>query len=374
MKKVLNHEAIHRALTAQGMNQRQLADAVDASAQAVTNWLSGRDFPRPASLLKLATALSLNFDQLVNTRDPGRPVVAFRKKANSKTTVAHLAKAESIGMLLKPLVKYLPEIQVLRSQIATPSVEYARLQIMVSQTRERLGLGESAELGYEHLIGEFKNCGAVLVPVLWGSKGNHENALHIGLPQEDVTFIFLNLDTHMEDFKFWMAHELAHVFTPQLCGSNEGEDFADAFAGALLYPRACAAKAYQDAISCRKDKILSVLLNEAEKHMISLNSVFREIQHYAKASGKAVLPVEETTIHATRNSLRGVLVSNALFEASIPPSPERYIAASENVFQSSFFHALKHMIVEDGTGASYIQQVLNTSLQDAFALHETLRH
>ncbi len=374
MKKLLNHEAIYRALTAQGMNQRQLADAVDASAQAVTNWLSGRDFPRPASLLKLATTLSLSFDQLVVSHDPGRPVVAFRKKANTKTTVEHLAKAESIGMLLKPLVKHLPEIQVLRSQIASPSTDYARLQIMASQTRERLGLGQTAELEYNHLISEFKNCGAVLVPVLWGSKGNHENALHIGLPQEDVTFIFLNLDTHMEDFKFWMAHELAHVFTPQLCGHNDGEDFADAFAGALLYPKACAARAYQEAISSKKDKILDVLLAEAQKHMISLNSVFKEIQQYAKANGKEALPVEEKTIHATRNSLRGKLVSEALFEDSIPPSPARYIAACENSFQSSFFRALKHMVVEDGIGASYIQQVLNISLQDAFALHETLRH
>jgi len=32
------------------------------------------------------------------------------------------------------------------------------------------------------------------------------------------------------------------------------------------------------------------------------------------------------------------------------------------------------MVVEDGIGASYIQQMLNISLQDAFALHETLRH
>jgi hypothetical protein len=32
------------------------------------------------------------------------------------------------------------------------------------------------------------------------------------------------------------------------------------------------------------------------------------------------------------------------------------------------------MIHESGTGASYIQQVLDTSLQDATALYEELRH
>ena len=74
----------------------------------------------------------------------------------------------------------------------------------------------------------------------WGALQNHKNALHILLPQERVTFIFLNLDTHLEDFKFWMAHELAHVFTPQLAGKDEGGDFADAFCGRLAVPqRAC---------------------------------------------------------------------------------------------------------------------------------------
>ena len=41
-----------------------------------------------------------------------------------------------------------------------------------------------------------------------------------------------------------MAHELAHVFTPRLAGHEEGEDFADAFAAALLFPKELACAAY----------------------------------------------------------------------------------------------------------------------------------
>jgi Zn-dependent peptidase ImmA (M78 family) len=84
--------------------------------------------------------------------------------------------------------------------------------------------------------------------VMWGEKQNHKNALHILLPQEKVTFIFLNLDTRLEDFKFWMAHELAHVYTPDLAGTDEGEDFADAMAGALLFPKSLAETAYPQAV------------------------------------------------------------------------------------------------------------------------------
>ncbi|MDD5330353.1 MAG: helix-turn-helix domain-containing protein [Sulfuricella sp.] len=373
MERILNSAAIQRTLTERGITQKQLAEAVEISPQAVTNWLKGKDFPRPASLLKLAITLGLTFDQLVQKSESGRPVIAYRKKANVKTTAAHLAKAESVGMLLKPLVAHLPELQALRTLITSPSTDYDKLQTAVSQTRNRLGIGEAAILGYEHLIGEFKDCGAVLVPVLWGAKGNHENALHIRLPQEDVTFIFLNLDTRLEDFKFWMAHELAHVLTPNLSGTDEGEDFADAFAGALLYPKACAEAAYHAATRHAKaDGMIGVLAGQAGAHTISLNTVYLQVQQYAKATGRLPLSLGETAIHALRNSRRGPLVSEALFDP-MPPSPQCYIAAGENTFQTGFFLALKRMIVEGGTGAAYIQQVLDTPLQDAMALYEELR-
>lgn len=373
MEKTLNSVAVQSALAHRGMTQGELAAAVGTSSQAVTNWLKGKDFPRPASLLKLATTLSLPFDQLVKMSDVGRPVIAYRKKANVKTTAAHLAKAEGIGMLLKPLVAYLPEQRALRTLITSPSTDYDKLQTAVSQTRDRLGIGETAVLEYEHLIGEFRECGAVLVPVLWGNNGNHENALHIRLPKEDVTFIFLNLDTHLEDFKFWMAHELAHVFTPELSGTNEGEDFADAFAGALLFPKACAETAYRAACQEKKaDRVIRALVAHAANHMISLFTVYQQVQQFAKAAGLPALNIDERSIHALRNSQRWPLISQALFDP-MPPSPQRYIAACENTFQTGFFHAMKCMIVESGTGAPYIQQILDTPLQDALALHEELR-
>ena len=338
----------------------------------MTNWLKGSDFPRPATLLKLATTLKLGFDQLVQQPVEGQPIVAFRKKAGAKTTDKHLAKARAMGMLLKPLVGFLPEVRALRTLITAPSTDYARLQAAASQTRAKLGLGGLAVLAYEQLIGEFKASGAVLVPVLWGQKQRHENALHILLPQENVTFIFLNLDTRLEDFKFWMAHELAHVYTPGLAGTEEGEDFADAFAGALLFPQACAEAAYRDAMRTTATKEVSTLQRYAAKHQISLNTVYQQVKRYAHTNGFAPLRVLEKTVHAVRNNGTAQLVSQALFDP-MPPQPAQYIAACENIFQTPFFQTLKRMIHENGTGASYVQQVLDMSVQDGMALHEELR-
>lgn len=374
MKKAIKTAVIRAALAEHGLTQGQLAKALGVSSQAVTNWLKGKDFPRPATLLKLAAALQLTFEQMVETGGTDRPVIAFRKKGSAKTTLAHIAKAEGIGMLLKPLVPYLTEQQALRTLITSPSTDYNKLQIAVTQTRTRLGIGEQAVLEYEHLIGEFKNCGAVLVAVLWGAKQRHENALHIRLPDEDVTFIFLNLDTRLEDFKFWMAHELAHVYTPDLAGTDDGEDFADAFAGSLLFPRACAEAAYHETLkAAHSEGVIGVLQNHAHRHMISLNTVYQQVKLYAKAVRLPSLAIEEKSIHAVRNSNPGPLISEALFDP-MPPAPNRYIADCEHVFQSDFFNALKRMIHEQHTGPSYLQQVLDLSVHDARGLHEELRH
>ena len=374
MRKVINTEALQAALSKRGITQKQLAETVGVSAQSVTNWLQNKDFPRPATLLKLATTLRLTFEELVQTSGNGQPVVAFRKKGSAKTTASHIARATGIGQLLKPLVPYLPEMQALRTLITSPPTDYHKLQTAVSQTRARLGIGEQAILEYEHLIGEFKNSGAVLIPVLWGARQRHENALHIRLPQEDVTFIFLNLDTRLEDFKFWMAHELAHVYTPELAGTNEGEDFADAFASALLFPRACAEAAYHAARQKRSDEgEIRALQQQAGAHMISLNTVYQEVKRYAQTVGIPGLRVEERTVHAVRNSHPGPLISETLFDP-LPPEPKRYLATCEHAFQSDFFNTLRRMIHANGTGASYVQQVLDAPLQDATALHEELRH
>ena len=374
MQKAINTAALRTALAKHGLTQQQLANQIGVSSQAVTNWLKGKDFPRPPTLLKLATTLKLGFEQLVQVTDESRPIVAFRKKGSAKTTAAHITKTNGIGMLLKPLVPYLSEIQALRTLITSPSTDYHKLEIAVAQTRTRLGIGERAVLGYEHLISEFKSSGAILVPVMWGAKQRHENALHIRLPQDDVTFIFLNLDTRAEDFKFWMAHELAHVYTPDLAGTDEGEDFADAFSGALLFPKACAEPAYHEALQQDgRDGAIRVMLAHADEHMISVNTVYQQIKRFAKSANLPLLDAEERFIHAVRNRNHGPLISEALFDP-MPPELRRYIAACEHSFQSDFFAALKRMILESGTTASYIQQILDISLQDATALYEDLRH
>lgn len=371
MHKLIHSKAIKAALEERGWSQEQLAVAVGESPQVVSHWLTGTHFPRPQKLLKLATTLMLGFDQLVMPDDV-RPVIAFRKKAGSKTTDGHIAKAMAMGELLRPIVDYLPERRALHMSLPSPSTDYPSLQRAVAQVRVRLGLGKQAVLGYERLIHEFKDNDALLIPMLWGEKKNHKNALHILLPDCNVTFVYLNLDTHLEDFKFWMAHELAHVYTPELAGTNEGEDFADAFAGALLFPQDCAAATYAHAMRARgAPALLTALLAQAKAHSISLYTVYRQVQDFALASGLALLPLTQVQVHAARSTQRAGLVSEALFNP-MPPAAGQLIAISANLFSSGFFLALKRLLVERGTSPTYVQQILDIGLQDATAMHRAL--
>jgi DNA-binding XRE family transcriptional regulator len=374
MHKVVHSDAVRSALTAKGWDQKKLAEELGVSGQAVTNWLKGVDFPRPPTLLKLATTLALGFEQLVRSDTADQPVIAFRKKGAAKTTDAHVMHARGMGAMLKPLVAHLPARQSLRTLISDPVLDYEPLQATAAAVRAKLGIGLEAVLSYEHLIGQFAANDAVIVPVMWGAKNTHENALHILLPAEKVTFIYLNVDTHLEDFKFWMAHELAHVFTPDLAGQDRGEDFADAFAGALLFPRELAHRAYASASHRRTPaSIIGALHDFAREHVISLFSVFNEVARYAHAQGLPPLKLSDKQIHAARNSdgVRGELVSATLFRP-LPPEPAVYIAAAHTVFQSAFFPALQALLRARGTGAGYVQQVMSVPLADAQAIHDEL--
>lgn len=371
MTKSLCIEAVTGKMRELGWNQGQLATHVGVSGQTVSNWLKGRDFPRPSALLKLAVSLGLAVEKLVSSSGSAEPIVAFRKKAGAKTTDAHVSKARAIGYLLKPLVSVLPEIQQLRTSIPSPSCEYGLLHVAVEQTRKELGIGQRAVLSYDHLISHFKKNGAVLVPVMWGRKDRHENALHIRLPDEDVTFIFLNLDVRSEDFKFWMAHELAHVYTPQKAGTEEGEDFADEFAGALLFPAECAEAAYLEACGKPKSAAIDTLKRCADQHAVSLNTVHQQVKKYAHYKGLPLLPIDDARIHQIRSMASGPTISETLFKP-LPPEAGEYLASANSIFKTDFFFALGRLVKERGVGAGYIQQILDLPMRDSLSIHGAL--
>lgn len=373
MTNSLNIETLSRQAETLGHNQSSIAKALGVSRETVSQWIKQEKYPRPDKLLKLARLLELTFSDLVTKiPDLNEPVVAFRKKGAHKITPEYVEQAKDMGRILETLVPYLPFDDLAQpATLRKPVNEYEYVHKAAKRIREQIGVQDTDEIHFEKLIDFFGKLHAVLIPVHWGHKDKHENALHIHLPESHTTWIYLNLDCKLHDFKFWMAHELGHVLAPQLEG-DAGEDFAEAFAGALLVPRELAEDEY-----AKLDRISAVgaqvkrIKDIAERLVISPVTVFMEINKFASWSNQPALTFD---IHGAAANFNKSFkpVSDLLFGTK-EPSAARYVASAKESFNSPFFDVLKKHVKSRHKTASFIQSLLNIPFIDAQNVYEELR-
>ena len=374
MRRVFRTEAIGDAMAAAGLNQAALARELDVSREAVSKWLQGRSSPRPDKLLKLALLLDLTLDQMVaRVPDATDPVVAFRKMGARKTTEVHIARAQKMGRLLAPLVPYLPFNELVAPAVLKdPRLNYEYVERVAAAVRTEIGLEASDVLDFQHLIRRFRELQAVLIPVLWGARDRHENALHIYLPGSATTWVYLNLDSEVHDFKFWMAHELAHVLAPGLRG-DLGEDFADSLASALLCPRQAAEAGYRDVRSLRASGArMNVIKGIARELTISPITVHERLRCYAESEELPVIDLGNAIYGAARNVNNEYRTVSEMLFGEDAPEPADYIRVSRELFESPFFEALAACLAEHPRSAGYVQSILDIPLLDAKAIHSEL--
>lgn len=374
MSRTLNIANIRTAMEQAGLSQAALAKKLDVSREITSKWLSGAKYPRPDKLLRISSALQLDLDDLVTRApDPNEPVIAFRKKGRATTTAKHIARAKNMGRLLSGLVPYLPFDEFIQPpRLKNPRLDYEYIQSFAASIRQATKLNLDQVIDFVDLIGMFHGLQAVIIPVLWGRKDVHENALHIYLPDSMTTWIYLNLDTEAHDFKFWMAHELGHVFSPDLRG-EPAEDFADAFAGALLFPGKLAEQAYNDILSIRSDRNrISKIKEYALEYSISLISVYVEINNYAVSAGRPEIEMGDSLFGANANfNKRFKTISGSLFDGK-NPGPADYINVAREAFKTSFFDVLEKYLVEHRNSMGFIQSILDIPLIDAKELYAEL--
>ncbi len=376
MRHLLNIDALTQRTQVLGFSQARLSKELGVSRESVSKWFNKETYPRPDKLLKLARLLDLTFSELVIHMDTvNEPVVAFRKKGAHKITDDYLEQAKDMGRILSDLVPFLPFDDLSQPAILRhPVNDYAYIQKAAQRIRTQIGVQEGDEIGFDKLIRFFIDLHAVIIPVLWGNKHNHENALHIYLPESMTTWIYLNLDCRLHDFKFWMAHELGHVHTPQLQG-EDGEDFAEAFAGALLVPQELAEHAYLKLtrITNPWDQI-NYIKEIAQRLVVSPLSVYYEVNKYAAHHDKPRIDLESKReiYQATTNFNKEFKpVVECLFGTKTP-SPSRYIACAGEFFESPFFEVLKNYLATHHKSAGLIQTLVNIPLLDAQNVYEEL--
>ncbi len=376
MIKGLNLNAIEEALPRAGLSQATLSKKLDVSRTAVSKWFKGTAIPTPDKLLRFGMLLGLPFDQMVVMELPSAvPIVCYRKKAGRKTKDEHYEKARETGELLKRLVPLLPDPPLASASVLSePRVDYAYVQKASSEVRKEMGLLNKDVIGYQDLIEKFARLHAVIVPVMWGEKQNHGNALNIHLPDSNVTWVFLNLDSNTVDFKFWMAHELGHSLAPKLDG-EEGENFADAFAQAVLFPQASVAELRPLLLKCHtvQERIARVK-HVAETRMISPLTIRRALEAFEDDAGLEPTDLgDEPPFMAVMTTFarNHDLVSKTLFGTKAV-EPKKFISVCEKVFKTQIFAALKTYCRDNDGAANYIRSVFGLALTDSKALAEEL--
>lgn len=362
-----------------GLNQTAIAQELGVSKEAVSQWLNDKSFPRPNKLLQLGKLLRLRFDDLVIKQDPFAPKVAFRKMKGTKTTAQHVEKAQVMGTYLRQLVPYLPFSTLEMPPILkSPVCDYDYLRQVADKVRSEIHVDATDTIDFTHLIKRFRDLQAVIVPVLWGSKQRHENAVHIYLPDSQTTWVYLNLDTNVHDFKFWMAHELGHCLSPDLEG-EEAEDFADAFAGSLLFPHELAEAAHAS-ISAQSSpaKMISHVIDLASTQTISPYTVLFQVNRFAFTYGKPEFKFDNAFHGAVTNFNKKYLnLSDALFGRKDPdetrkPDARQYIEETGGAFETPIFEILRDFLSQQKKGPGFIQTVLDVPLLDARSIHAEL--
>ncbi len=379
MEKTLRLDRVKEQLAELGMNQASVAKSLGLSRNAISKWFNRSAFPRPSELLKLGKLLNLSFKELVDSgQAQPAPLVAYRKRAGTKTTDEHTEKAREMGRLLETLVPHVGYDRfVTPPRLKQPRLEYDYLQALVVQVRLELKLDPTQPIDFEALIRKFNELQAVIVPVMWGHRSGHANALHIYLPTSQTTWILLNLDSELHDFKFWMAHELGHVLSVSLLEAGEtelAEDFADAFAGALLFPKGAAQKwltAYQRAKSLPRR--IAILIEAAAEYVISPFSVYKELEKLANSEGMDFAFINEPALHAeiSRFHQKVSTISKEMFDGE-HPSADRYMRLADERFATPFFKALGESVRKANLSENHISRMLDIPLVDAKGIRAAL--
>ena len=296
-----------------------MAKKLSVSRRIVSEWINGKKIPRPRILFELGMLLDLKVSEVLLPELSAEPVVAYRKRSNSKPD---LSEAMEMGKVLEHLVDYLP-FNKLQSPpgLFDPNNNRDYIESAADEIRKTLD-GDELVIDVDALVKSCRELKIVLVPVLWGEKDRKYNALSVYLPTSRTNWVFLNLDVKPMDFKFWILHEMIHAMVRGAFPSNnEEEQFCDALAGAVLVPADYAEKLLdQTLLAINTDEVFKPLLNASRLLIVSPITLARRVDAIAKSRGKAP-PFGNTVFAVCENFNKEFgLVSEAYFESfPLPP-------------------------------------------------------
>jgi len=375
METKFSTEKLKNFLQDSGFTAKELAKRIGVSSAAVSNWVKGKDSPRPRHLLKMALELGVSPQDLRIEALTVPARISFRQKANRKIKEEYKKQIDSSARYLSRLAEYLPETICSNENIRNPHLNYESIQKEASNFRNRnLGIKDNErEVDIYRLVDYLNNSGATLIPVPWGDKKHPVNGIHIAIDNPKSHWLYLNIATPLVDVKFWILHEIAHMLTPDFdMGSDEAEKFADDFAGAVLLPEVFAELIYKQLVLLNNSRMQLQQIKKLSRILIiSPYTIYCEVNKYAKQNE---LPVITLQIGYSISQIVKEVgsLSDSLFTSS-EPSAEDYIKVSQKFFNTSIFHALGGYVCDFEKSAGTVARLLNLGMADAVEILAVLR-
>jgi transcriptional regulator with XRE-family HTH domain len=373
---MLNVDLIKKRMRALGLTGPDLAKACEVSKQAVSDWLADGAVPRPKTLLLLAEKLEIEVDELLLEEEDelAEPVVAYRMRNNRPPTTAAKEAGDEVARHLRQLAP-LAGGETFFTHRRIP--EHLLTQDCVPQAaaaaRALLKLNPVEAVTHKHLFELFDKIGAVLVPVFWGGdKDGHENAMSVYLPDSCTTWVLFNLGCRLDDFSYWLAHELGHSVSLHVLQGDAGEKFAERFAQELLFPKEVAHQALDEIRKASKP--MSVVNWFAGRYQVSVVAVVKAVDRVAKEAGEPVTGLDKPPFYAAwkRSASTKPSAAQELF-GNDSPAPLEYVVRSEELFNTPVFRALAQLQrLEGRRNPAFVAATLNINIGEALMLSHAL--
>jgi len=372
VNKKLNIEFIEGKLAELGLTQTSVSKILDVKRQAVSLWIKGKTFPSPDKLIKLALILKAKYNDLVITEeDLFKPIVAFRLTANRKKTSNDIENAIDMGYALEDLEEYLEFNKYEMPPILIePKNDYEYISKIVKEIRIKNNI-VGGEISVKDLSNIYKKYYATIIPVQWGKKSEHENALHIHLPRRKTTWVYVNMDTSIYNLKFWLAHELGHILTPTLLG-EKGEEFAEKFAEEMLLPNDLTADLYEKISSINDyNERVKALERIANILVISPYTITQKLKRFANNTGQDIFSFDNSIgrlINKYNN--KKTIVEERIGKKKL--NVKELYSFTKELLGSNFYELLAKRIDNEKFETAYVQRLLRINIFEAKDIYNYL--
>lgn len=291
---------LEKARTALGLSQVEVANTLGISSSAISEWEQAKRQPSVSQLAKLASTLRRPISYFLEDREPVEAGVLWRDKPSDGI------EASTIEKEFLKLIRQYRNLEVWTK--AKPTGEFHELftetfpknhdeaDILGSHIWKLIGLGDRPGESLLRILEE--TYGLKVFHLSLGTKGCAASSFD----DDCGAAVLLNINSKRWRRNFDLAHELFHLVTwkampKQICGTNnEVEQFAQAFAGALLLPADALRQSIAKELNEKSQISVESMEYVARQFDVSISALFWRMVHlYRTPKDKAKEMFEKLT-------------------------------------------------------------------------------